>query len=166
VTQQDNNTPSSLPWDGLDAEELACLGGMRKVDDPFRDFFRDSPLAKPQQPQLVLEPSPIQLAAFDELLDSFSRLPPSARAIAARMARERAEAADQREAEADERRTARKRQRKPSLARAIAVAKKAGATSVTVEGVTYRFGAADAAAAESNPFELEARRLRRQRGAV
>jgi hypothetical protein len=59
-----------------------------------------------------------------------------------------------------------KRRRQPSRARAIAEAKRAGAASVTVDGVTYRFGAADAAAAESNPFELEARRLRRQRGAV
>jgi hypothetical protein len=56
------------------------------------------------------------------------------------------------------------KQRKPSHKTFLNQARKAGATSVTVEGVTYTFGAADAA--ESNPFELEARRLRRQRGAV
>ena len=44
-----------------------------------------------------------------------------------------------------------KRQRKPRLKTVLAQGKKAGATSVTIDGVTYAFSAD--AAAESNPFE-------------
>jgi hypothetical protein len=61
--------------------------------------------------------------------------------------------------------TARPR-RQRRIDRAIAEAERAGkvVTSVTTpDGITLTFGAADAPAV-ANPFELEARRLRRQRG--
>jgi hypothetical protein len=62
----------------------------------------------------------------------------------------------------------RRRPRKLTPARALRTAAKAGnVTTVTIDGATFTLGAqADAATAESNPFELEARRLRRQRGAA
>jgi hypothetical protein len=92
MTQPDNSTPS-LPR--ALTEEVACLG-MYRVDDPFRDCFRD-----------------LEERARRDWLDAFAK-PSKLRP-----------------------------QRKPSLETVLDQAKRAGARSVTVDGVTYTFGQAD-----------------------
>lgn len=91
MTQLDNSTQSDDDAPFLTSEDIACLG-MRKVDPPFGDLFRD------------LEYGALFAAA---------KIP-----------------------------WGRPEQRKPRLKTVLDQAKKAGATSVTVGGVTYTLGQA------------------------
>lgn len=110
-------------------------------------------LSKPQQPPIaepaaamtrppdsqnstfvdaLYEPSPSQLAAFGEFLNSISRLSPAERAIAAQMAREDAEAADRREVEAKEREEAEANDRRAARKRATVIKRIEKQTGKTV----------------------------------
>jgi hypothetical protein len=90
-------------------------------------FTQTIPTDKRAAPAADDEPGPGALAAFNEFLDALGSLTRDELAVAAHAARQMAEDSERRE----------ERQRKPRLKTVLDQAKKAGAKSATVDGITY-----------------------------